>query len=1027
MKRFLLIATLAAAALLRFGGLSHDLADGQAHHPDVPKQIRTIEGYFRGNFYNHIGLSDYDGYPFGASYLTYLVTRTALPAVQGARALIGLDPADPTPSFMVLVWVFLLLNATLATVAVGVVYRLGSENFGAKVGLAAAALLAFSPADIAACHYATGDTGAAFFALLSVLFAFRIQRRGLWIDYILAAFCATCAFACKYHAGMAAFVAMAAHLARFGLRDSFATRDSWKRIGVLAAVGIGSLWIAIPALRTHAVAQFKDIQFFLTHVSSDFRLPDHVRGSGFAGKFAFSMERNLPILLALCGPAAWIAMLGAFRGWRRAGLWLLLVVPAVYFAVGVSMRPLSHPTYHTLMTPMLFLLAASGLAQVRQVPHAGRWIAVALAAWSGLYLGNAAWREVFFFRRQDTRQMTARWAAENIPPTYMTGDQRYGIPWTIPKPPLKLDGAFVVSPSLRPQRLRDDHFVWTRFCLESNSVPFFRNASMELYVHRLSTLGENPRLPVDLAIPSRTGNDVIFTDVPAALRSDRVYVVSPGSPLGRVVNAPARLERAVVLVEAGNAPAWAIVSFGGRRHIRLLQGGEKAVLDFDRPCRLWPRVEDRSLYELDLASSVGRVRCTLATDDAAIGRAYARAGRPADAVAPLARAALAQKHPTLAAEALLAAAISGVEPPDAQVLRELAAPLRRPLDAASVKAGWGVAPAYYDLLPYLEEELRGLADDTTPARIVVGPWFLPPGCYTARIELPATRASGECARVVASWRPEAGAPRFTATCDRRLPVAAGGNVLTMPLSVGLSDGPVLLEFRSEDGLPPDEMRVTLRPDILGTLRSLAGALAVAERGGPQPGEVAPVAFGYDTLLALATLHEAKGRPEQVSACRAAAAQIRPDAVRPREASVAVPFIASPAAYDRGLKFEGLLLDRTTVRRGGALGIGPCWTLTRFDEDPGGFVTFVHFKDAAGKTVFQADHPLLTSLGHRRNVDSREPALLRIPVDAAVPPGAYTVEIGLYDPYLRRRLPVERVEGDKKRVTSIKIPVTIRVE
>ena len=138
------------------------------------------------------------------------------------------------------------------------------------------------------------------------------------------------------------------------------------------------------------------------------------------------------------------------------------------------------------------------------------------------------------------------------------------------------------------------------------------------------------------------------------------------------------------------------------------------------------------------------------------------------------------------------------------------------------------------------------------------------------------------------------------------------------------------------------------------------------------------------------------------------------------------FVACNASYREGLVFEGALITTQRVHRGQTFGIGPCWKLTDEFRDPGRLVVFVHFKDASGQTLFQADHPLLTSLAYRRDVDSLRPTLFEVAVPATVPAGTCTIELGVYDAYLKRRLTV-RQEGAEKSASAIRLPVRLEVE
>ena len=548
---------------LRFGGLSHDLHENRVYHPDTPKQLRAVQRFYAGQYFQHTGHKDYDGYPLFASHLVEHLCRLLEPARRGVLQLLGVPTArDRLLELTALYWLMLLLNAALSTAAIAVVWRIGRENFTRGAAWTAALLQALSPVDVTACHYATGDTAAAFFATASLLFALRIARLGRRRDYALAAALAVFGFAAKYHAGMAVFPLAAAHLTRFRRPADWFGRESLSRAALTAAAAAAALALAIPSLVTHFSVEAADILRAFGHSSS--RVPPELLSAGRWEKFLYSMRHNLPVLWRILGPAALpAAALALASGLRRdARTPILLSLPAAYVLLGVGSKTLLHAVYHAVMTAPVFLLTAFVFARRVAEPTPRRRAAQAAAALlllaQAAFLARGAARETFFQWHMDTRRMAPLWTAENVPAAFNVVRGRYTFSWhPNDYPGFRPQGTLVLRSRLGPLEITEPVLPLKRFALEREPLMQFRNVDLEAFLGRTAWLRSGFSLPLNARLPSQTGNQFIFDNGLELYRSGKVLTAAPGEGVARWLVRETPLPEAWLILQSSALPAFA--------------------------------------------------------------------------------------------------------------------------------------------------------------------------------------------------------------------------------------------------------------------------------------------------------------------------------------------------------------------------------------------------------------------------------------------------------------------------------------
>jgi hypothetical protein len=135
----------------------------------------------------------------------------------------------------------------------------------------------------------------------------------------------------------------------------------------------------------------------------------------------------------------------------------------------------------------------------------------------------------------------------------------------------------------------------------------------------------------------------------------------------------------------------------------------------------------------------------------------------------------------------------------------------------------------------------------------------------------------------------------------------------------------------------------------------------------------------------------------------------------------VPSYETEAVFQGGLALAGYDLSASTLSPGETLDVTLYWDAA--GPLPVDYTVFVHLVDPDGQIVAQGDSPPrvgrypTTAWGANERVPDSH--TLALPAD--LPPGAYTLVVGLYDPLSGARLPLE-AGGDGVRLEQ---PVTIR--
>jgi 4-amino-4-deoxy-L-arabinose transferase-like glycosyltransferase len=299
-------------------------------------------------------------------------------------------------------------TALLGTLAIWLLYLVGSRLFGRGVGLLAAALEAVAFLPVFYAHFALNDAPLLVPVTLSLLGSAGIMRRGRWLDFVLAGLGLGFGCATKYTCGVVALPLAVAIVSR--PRDA---RPSMLAGAAVAGVcAIASFLIADP----YALLAFSELRYGITHQASASSVPKlgAPGGSGFV-YYLWSLSWGL----------GWVPMVAALGGvlavWMRdRRAWWLLVPPSLIFLVFMNIYVRHFGRWLLPIFPIISLLAAFGGRElIRYAGRRGRrWelgaAAVVAAALCGQGLVYSVHSDVVLSRPY-TAALTRAWMVAHIP------------------------------------------------------------------------------------------------------------------------------------------------------------------------------------------------------------------------------------------------------------------------------------------------------------------------------------------------------------------------------------------------------------------------------------------------------------------------------------------------------------------------------------------------------------------------------------------------------------------------------------
>ena len=437
----------------------------RSYHPDEYVIFKSLSGMRPGE------MKLFHGF-FGWPALQFYVVGGALKVASwfGAVKLVpDLDFYFQNPDEMARLYVVgRVVTLLFALGTLVAVWLAGTRLFGAAGGVAACLLLAVTPLFVINAHYMTADVPMLFWISLVVLASTYILRGGNWRAYALSGVALGLAAATRYQGALAAFVIVAAHLAR---PPEESERGGTRRGAFLrrakSLVTTRELWLA---------AAVSVLFFLLANPYIVSRFPQFARE--FSGEFSGSHGT-----LGLVHWTALAVMTGlglVFFLAAAASAWLLAVRPIregmfLLFGLGVPalLLWLTHPAMVRYMMPVLLLpvfLTAYAFALFDCAAHAisreaaetaatadspqmaaharrrcrARWIPAVLLAFVILLTGlqSFSFAELYSNPASDTRTVMGEWIAATVPAgatIAIVSDCDMVDPWIFETPPINAD------------------------------------------------------------------------------------------------------------------------------------------------------------------------------------------------------------------------------------------------------------------------------------------------------------------------------------------------------------------------------------------------------------------------------------------------------------------------------------------------------------------------------------------------------------------------------------------------------------
>jgi hypothetical protein len=1061
LPRLKLIAGLALFLLalwLRTDGLSHDLHLDRVYHPDTPKQIRAVERFLDGDYYTYIGGRDYEGYPLFNSHLVEYLIRGYLIAANALTQHVGLTEPVTAPDYFTMFWITRALNATLSALAVVIVFLIGWRWLAPAAGALAGLLLAVSPVDVIACHYANGDTAAAFFATLGLYLAITLRDRPTYPRYFFAALTAAAAFSSKYHGGIALGTVGLAHVFYFGHQRKLFTRASMARVLFLLFSFVVGLFLTSPALIVHTEAAFDDILQFLEYTAS-FGMTEEMRAMSLGERFLMGMSINMPALQDVVG---WIPILAAAAalavGFFKTTIWLMASVPLVYILAALATKPLTHAVYHTMATPGIMLLTSYTLNRL-QAGHRFVWprrlASMLLAGIAFAYLAGYAMNELFFFRHNDTRLLSEYWARDNVPASFSMSTSPYTfVPQGWFEKESDLDqtepaGAAYVFSGRTGVRPPAGAIPMHTFRLETDEkLVVFRNWPQYMFAAKTTLLTHMAPRPGFQPLAAPHPINLIDIDAPWWIRHPLTWSLTESDTRKGALTSTNVITQAAWLIRAAEEPTDLTLNLGGQRQRIRLDGDQVIIQPIDTPRAARASRTDRFFCEWKLSVHFGAARITLLTSPRDLAWAHFHTGAFSACLQNLnaiPEADLTRGDQLIRRISQLTQAIPP-QTPDREQQRETEG------NDITLLADYGIAASYLAELPGQDIDLSQCIAATITNQVTgealfhelrLPPQQLEPGLYTLQMHvngaLPVLELSVYDAqdRMLESRYVDTNAPMT--------------NPLEIDFAVAEDDGALALRLR----FPASIRRIplaglTIRPDVEATLNRwrqlqtfLQGddaAIEMAER------------FWYAPLMAAADHRAEAGRLTEARRLYTAAIQAAPYRLRALEGLQAITdgaltlrgelgtqiqhahdrYAAARtvhpvwARFNTGIELTGYQLSTNRVRAGETFGFITHWRPDHLNRNVRRHAAWLHaVPEGESHAAFQGDQPLtrLTKTA-RADEDHMIPALIQIQIPPETSPGQYMLKTGLWIPSQRKRTKIEQADGqhEKRSVTLTEIEV-----
>jgi 4-amino-4-deoxy-L-arabinose transferase-like glycosyltransferase len=325
---------------LRLSGISWGLPNethSLSYHPDERNILYGISNINLGKFDLN---PNYFYYPTFHIYLVFVILQ-----IIGGKI--------STLATLILIGRF--TTVFFGVLSVYLMFLIGKEFDGDKLGLITSAFLAITPLHVIHSHFLTTDVPVTFWILITLLFCLKILNSGAKIWYILAGITGGLAISTKYNAGIVVLPILTAHLLNHWKTELKFSNFFKKRILLSLSILIITFLLTSP----YTLLAFSEFKRDITLITIYLNTPNpewfdtgigwiyHIKNSLYYGMGA-------PLLL--------LSFIGLFVSlWKKRDKSLIILAFVVPYFMWVGNWQARFARFILPIVPFLILLAAYGL------------------------------------------------------------------------------------------------------------------------------------------------------------------------------------------------------------------------------------------------------------------------------------------------------------------------------------------------------------------------------------------------------------------------------------------------------------------------------------------------------------------------------------------------------------------------------------------------------------------------------------------------------------------------------------------
>jgi hypothetical protein len=415
--RWLLALIISIGALARFYGLDFGLLLGRAEYVSIPFArpdeeevygiaFRFLSGDFLPQSFVYPTLYMY---ALAVLDVVYLAVKSLFffgGSLELLKERLAMNPSD-----------LILLNrvfaATLGTLTIPLVYRIGKSLFDRTTGVLSALFLSLLYLHVRDSHFGVLDVPVTFMMSLALVMIVKVYRKGRWKDYLWAGISCGLALSTKWPGIFLLAPLVCAH--GLSTQNRFQLNRLWDQkflvslllVPLFFVIGTPYSVLAFSGLAENFALQ-KSVQAYTSEHWGGILLTESI-GWWYHLRFSLWHGMGWPLFLSfLCGIAL------SFKRNARGTLLLLSLAIPFYFMVGRSY--LVYVRWIIPLLPLTTIFAAVTVERVHALMLGRRkgWLAVLCVA----LLLPSVYRTYWFDRvlqRTDSRILAGEWTAKHVP------------------------------------------------------------------------------------------------------------------------------------------------------------------------------------------------------------------------------------------------------------------------------------------------------------------------------------------------------------------------------------------------------------------------------------------------------------------------------------------------------------------------------------------------------------------------------------------------------------------------------------